>query len=93
MALDHANILVDRATYDSIVREQGGGHRLVRGYERAGRVETSRGLVDSHLCIGDSTSDGQRHDLTFDAQAGLTYYIDLEAPSQQPNYTLSVACQ
>jgi hypothetical protein len=52
-----------------------------------------KGSCDSHLCVGDSTSDGQRHDLTFDAEVGLTYYIDLEAPSQQPNYTLSVACQ
>lgn len=51
-----------------------------------------KGSCHTKLCVGDSTTTGNSHDLTFDAVAGATYYIDLEAPSQQPNFTINVAC-
>jgi cysteine-rich repeat protein len=50
------------------------------------------GSCHSALCTADSSSDGKRHDVSFDAVAGVTYFIDLEAPSQQPDYTLSLQC-
>jgi hypothetical protein len=43
-------------------------------------------------CIGKSTDDGDRHDYTFPVTQGVMYYIDLEAPSQQPSYTLTLTC-
>jgi cysteine-rich repeat protein len=51
-----------------------------------------RGSCHGNLCVGDSTSEGDRHDVSFDAVAGTTYYFDLEAPSEQPDYTLTVSC-
>jgi hypothetical protein len=43
-------------------------------------------------CIGSSLDEGERHDITFAVTQGVTYYIDLEAPSQQPSYTLTLTC-
>jgi cysteine-rich repeat protein len=51
-----------------------------------------RGACHDKLCFADSTSDGERHDVSFDAEAGVTYYIDLEAPSFQPNFSITLQC-
>lgn len=51
------------------------------------------GICDTGACIGKSTDDdGDRHNFTFDVTAGTTYYIDLEAPSAQPQYTIWLSC-
>ncbi len=50
------------------------------------------GSCHSKLCVADSTTTGDRHSVTVPVKAGLTYYIDLEAPSNQPDYTLQLAC-
>jgi cysteine-rich repeat protein len=50
------------------------------------------GSCHSALCFADSTSNINPHNVTFQAKSGLTYYIDLEAPSQQPNYSITLQC-
>ncbi len=50
------------------------------------------GACHGSLCIADAGTEGDRHDVSFDAVAGTTYYLVLEAPSFQPDYTLKVSC-
>ena len=51
-----------------------------------------RGSCHSKLCFVDSTLGPNRKSTTFAAEAGVTYYIDLESPSNQPQYTVGVQC-
>ena len=50
------------------------------------------GSCHAGLCIGDSTTSGDPKSITFTARAGVIYYIDLEAPSAQPSYTITLTC-
>lgn len=52
-----------------------------------------RGSCHSELCIADSTASGDRNSVTFQAEAGITYYIDFKAPSNQPAYEIWLTCE
>lgn len=52
-----------------------------------------RGSCHSELCIADSTASGDRNSVTFQAEAGVTYYIDFKAPSNQPDYEIWLSCE
>jgi cysteine-rich repeat protein len=50
-----------------------------------------RGSCHAKLCSADSRL-GDRHTASFDAVAGTTYYVVIEAPSNQPSYTATLTC-
>lgn len=52
-----------------------------------------RGSCHTALCVADSRMGSDEHTLEFDAEAGVTYYIDFEAPSFQPSYSISLGCR
>lgn len=52
-----------------------------------------RGSCHSGLCIADSISQGDHRTVTFHAEAGVTYFIELKAPSNQPNFEIWLTCE
>ena len=57
-----------------------------------GAIFILAGSCHSELCVASSLDEGDRHHVAFEASSALDYHIVLEAPSQQPSFTLSVNC-
>ncbi len=56
-------------------------------------VAVLRGSCHTGLCIALSPlPPDDWHQASFVAEAGVTYYIDLESASQQPNVTITLQC-
>jgi cysteine-rich repeat protein len=50
------------------------------------------GSCHTALCIGAAYRLGDPWELEFEAKAGLTYYIDVEAPANFPQYSVTLTC-
>jgi hypothetical protein len=57
-----------------------------------GALLVMAGSCHANLCVATSLDSGDRHSVTFDAVAGLSYYIVFEGPSNQPSFTVSLSC-
>jgi len=62
-------------------------------YQNNTAMFVMRGSCHSNLCIADSTASGSHQSATFEAEAGVTYYIDFKAPSNQPSYEIWASCE
>ncbi len=62
-------------------------------YQNNTAMFVMRGSCHSNLCIADSTASGSHQSVTFEAEAGVTYYIDFKAPSNQPSYEIWASCE
>src|SRR5690606_5398622 len=56
-----------------------------------GAIFVLEGSCHTGLCAASSLDVGDRHSVTFDAVAGVTYYLVLELPSFQPTYTIQLS--
>ena len=58
-----------------------------------GAIAVMEGSCHNQLCIATSLDSGDYHSVTWDVIAGLTYYIDLELPSQAAQFHALVELQ